>query len=359
MKKLLFSPGPTNVADEVMQSLLTENMTHRDLEFTSIMRRVTDSLLELSGGEELYNCIPFASSGTGVNEAILSCVHGKILVLVAGRYSQRLVDIVKRLGIPHIELVFKPLEGIDLSIVSQTLASHKDITHMTFVHHETTTGILAPLNDLCSVSRNYGVISIVDTISSLFGHDIDLVRDKLDFCTVTSNKCLEGLPGVSFVIGRKDLIQTLKGASRSYYFDIYEQWYKIHIDGSTPFTMPIQIMNALDKATHLLQQEGVLARSKRYKDSQVLLYDGLKSLGFEFASVINNKISNVLLLIRLGNINYEYLREKLKLKNIVIYTDRETIKNGFFFMSTMGQTSQEDIKFFLDNVAEILLVQQL
>lgn len=356
MKKLLFSPGPTNVSDEVMQSLITENMTHRDPEFISVMHRVIDSLLKLSGGGELYNCIPFAASGTGVNEAILSCVHGKILVLVAGRYSQRLADIVKRLGIPHIELTFKPLEGIDLSMVSQALANHKDITHMTFVHHETTTGILAPLKELCSIARNYGVISIVDTISSLFGHDVDLVRDKLDFCTVTSNKCLEGLPGVSFVIGRKDLIQTLKGASRSYYFDIYEQWNKIHIDGSTPFTMPIQIMNALDKATHLLQHEGVLARAKRYKDLQILLRNGLQNLGFEFASVSCNKTSNILLLIKLGDISYKNLRDKLKLKNIVIYTDKRTIENGFFLISTMGQISEKDIEFFLDSLAKFLLI---
>ena len=220
LPNILLNPGPTNVHDDVRNALITRNMNHRDEEFIDVMHQLLANLLNLADGADEYDCVPFVCSGTGANEAVLSSIgSGKLLALCAGRYGKRMEEIAQRLGLNVISLDFEPFSGIDLNLVEQSLKSQQGITHMCFVHHETTTSLLAPLEELCALAHNYNVITIVDTISSLFGHDISLKRSHMDFCTLTSNKCLESVPGLSFIFANKSLLPQIRDKSKSYYFD--------------------------------------------------------------------------------------------------------------------------------------------
>lgn len=351
MKNLLFNPGPTNVHPDVRAALLERDMCHRESEFTQVMANVNRKVVRLLNGTGSHECVPFVASGTGANEAVLAAVQGKLLVLVAGRYSERLADIAARLGVPHERLDFPALPGIDLEAVERALRADGSITHLALVHHETTRGLLAPLRDIGRLARYLGVKLIVDGISSIFGHDFDLQEDNIAFCTITTCKCLESVPGLSFVVGRIEEMEKLKGHSRSFYFDLHQQWERCRQGGKPPFTVATQQFFAADIALDRLASEGCTGRGWRYRRLRDRLGEGIARLGFEPVPVLSGSRANILTLAYLPpRLSYATLHDRLKETGITIYTDQGTLAQGMIFFATMGAIDEGDVDYFLDNI---------
>ena len=200
MKNMLFNPGPTNVSENVRDAIKTKDICHREKEFFEVLLRVNKNIVKVLNGEGTHSAVLFVSSGTGCNEAICASIHGKVLVINNGKYSDRICDILERFKVPMNRLKLPPLEPIDLDMIEKTLQEDKDITHIYLVHHETTTGALAPLRKIGELANKYNKLLCVDSVSSLGGHEFDLKKDNIAFCAVSANKCLESFPGVSFVI---------------------------------------------------------------------------------------------------------------------------------------------------------------
>lgn len=201
-----------------------------------------------------------------------------------------------------------------------------DITHVCAVHHETSTGALAPLRKIGELASKYRKLLIVDAISSVGGHPFDLRMDNVAFCSISANKCLEGFPGASFVIGRADEIEKLEGKSRSYYFDLYAQWKKGQ-DGEMPFTPAVQLVFALDASLKRLMEEGYDNRVNRYKALAMRMRDGLTKLGFELLLLPDELQSNILTAIKMPKgMNYQFVHDELKQRGITIYS--ETLTEG-------------------------------
>lgn len=355
-KQVLFNPGPTNVPEDVRQALsAAPDMNHREPEFAALLRDVLADLVELAGGGREFSCVPFVSSGTGANEAMLGACQGKVLVLIAGRYGQRLADIAARLDIPCLELHFKPLKGVDANAVESMLQKNPDITYVAFAHHETTTSILAPLQQLGDLCRRYGKVMIVDAVSSLYGHDVHIGRDNVDFCTVTTNKCLESVPGMSFVIARNDRLRELEGKSRSYYFNLFEQWRRTHYDGVPPFTMPLYQLLAARVALRRLRQEGVPNRAQRYRQLKQRLRAGLRELGLNSPALSDDETANILQLIeRPPYVDYRALHAYLKPRGQTIYTDELTLQAGYLYFATLGDLGAHHVDALVQNVGAYL-----
>src|SRR3989344_408164 len=279
-KNLLFNPGPTNVSEDVRNAIRTKDICHREKEFFEVLLRVNKNLTKVLNGSETHSAVLFASSGTGANEAICASIHGKVLVINNGKYSDRICDILGIYKIPINRLKLDSLQPIDLNLIEQQLQGDKEITHIYLVHHETTTGMLSPLRKVGELASKYDKLLCVDSVSSLGGHEFDLQKDNISFCSISANKCLESFPGVSFVIGKTQEIKELEGKSRSFYFDIYAQWKKEQ-GGEMPFTPAVQLIFALDKALEEYLREGYEQRIKRYNALAEKMRMGLKVLGFE------------------------------------------------------------------------------
>lgn len=352
---LLFNPGPTNVAAEVSNALLAPKTNHREYEFTTTLRGLIDGISDLSGGGQRFYCVPFTSSGTGANEAVISTVHGKLLALVAGRYGQRLADIAVRFGVPTVIITFEPFVGIDVAAVRRELLADPSITHLCFAHHETTTSLLAPLRQVCECARERGVVTIVDTISSLFGHDVDLHRDNVDFCTLSANKCLEGVPGVSFVLCRRELMAGLVGQARSFYFDLYAQWRRIYEEGPPPFTMAIEVVFAAAIAVERLRRETVAGRAARYRSLKWRLREGCVRLGFHPLPLPEERTANILQMYHQpASFTYQQLHAAMKQRGFIIYTDAANRDRGIIFFATMGAIGEADVDAFLNAMTEAI-----
>lgn len=353
-KTLLFNPGPTNVSEDVRNAIRTRDLCHREKEFCEVLLRVNRTVVKMFGGEKSHSAVLFVSSGTGCNEAIISSIDGKVLVLNNGKYSDRLCEIVERYGIPLIRLKFDPLKRIDLSLVEHTVKNDPQITHVLAVHHETTTGVTAPLRMIGELAKKYGKLLVVDGVSSIGGHPFDLQKDNIAFCSVSANKCLESFPGVSFVIGRTDEIKKLQGRSRSFYFDLYNQWKKEQ-SGEMPFTPAVQLVFALDQALQEFEKEGYERRLTRYAWLAKRMREGLTRLGFEVELLPEELQSNILTLVKMPEkMDYWKVHDALKEKGITIYSDEGVLNQGKFRVATLGNIREEDVDWFVDELQEVV-----
>ncbi len=354
MKKLLFNPGPTNVSENVRGAIKTEDICHREPEFREVLLRVNKNIVKIFGGEGTHSAVLFVSSGTGCNEAICAAIHGKVLVINNGKYSDRICEILERHNVSFERLKFDPLEPININLIEKALKENKDVTHIYLVHHETTTGVLAPLRKIGELAKKYNKLLCVDAISSIGGHEFNMQKDNIAFCAVNVNKCLESFPGVSFVIARTEEIRKLEGKSRSFYFDIFQHWKKEQ-EGETPFTPALQLIFALDKALEEFLAEGYKERIKRYESLSEKMRKGLKELGFELILFPKEMQSNILTTIKMpDDMDYWQVHDKLKARGITIYSDENVLSQRRFRIATLGSIGVKDVEWFLKNLREVM-----
>ena len=350
---MLFNPGPTNVSKEVRETLNLPDICHREEEFFESLSRLNKNIIKLLNGIGTHDSILFVSSGTGANEAICTSIYGKVLVINNGKYSDRICDILNKYYIPLNRLKLNPTEPINLDLVEEELKRDLEITHIYIVHHETTTGVLAPLRKIGELASKYNKLLCVDAISSLGGHELDLQKDNITFCAVSANKCLESFPGVSLVLAKTKELEKLKNKSRSFYFDLYNQWEKEQ-KGETPFTPAVQLVFALDRAIQELEKEGYENRIKRYKILALKMREGLKKLGFELLLFPEEIQSNILTTIKMPDrMNYWEVHDKLKERGITIYSGQEVLNQRKFRIATLGSLREQDIDWFLQNLKEV------
>lgn len=354
MRYMLFNPGPTNVDEEVRDALKTHDICHREKEFFETVLRLNKNIIKAFNGEGTHSAILFVASGTGCNEAICAAIHGKVLVINNGKYSDRICEILDRYKIPMNRLKVPPLELVNLKLVEEELKKDKEITHIYCVHHETTTGAVVPIKEVGALAKRYGKIFCVDTVSGLGTHHLDLKEDNIDFCAANANKGLESFPGVSFVIGKISEIEKLNGKSRSFYFDIYAQWKKEQ-KGELSFTPAVQVIYALDKAVQKLLEEGTENRIKRYAALAKRMREGLNKLGLEIIPLPKEIESNILTVIKMPEgFDYWKVHDKLKERGITIYSGTEVLNQRKFRVATLGHMNEKDVDWFLKNLKEVM-----
>lgn len=353
---ILLNPGPVNVTSRVRKALLKEDICHRDEEFTDLLENVRTKLLRVLGIEEGYTVVIFTGSGTAAQEAaIISTVsdNKSMLVVNNGVYGERMVEIAKIYGIKTIEDRYQWGERPDIKRIRKVLETEKDIEVVGAIHHETTTGVLNPIDHIGKLCKEHGKIFFADTVSSLGGEYIDF-HNGPDICIGTPNKCLHGFPGVSFVIFRKELLGHMRKITpRSSFLDL-----TLYIDDdykeNVPFTPSVQIMYAFDEALDELMEEGYRNRTEIYKTRACFLREGLKELGLQLflpEEISSNSLTSVSLP---DGFTYEYIHDELRKKGYVIYAGQGGLKCKLFRISNMGDHSHEDYMGFFAALKEIL-----
>jgi 2-aminoethylphosphonate-pyruvate transaminase len=354
MKTFLLNAGPTNVSDEVAQALLCGNISHNDKNFSEVLLRVNSNIVKSLKIDMEYSSVMFATSGTGCNEAVIASIYGKILLLESGKYSHRIMCMVRKYGIPMVALKFS-FANYDLNSIENALKNNTEISHIVLVHHETLEAALAPIEQICALANKYNKLIVVDTVSSLFGLAIDISALNIAFCTVSANKCLESFPGVSFVIGKTSEIMKLKNKSKSCYLDLYEHWKKEQ-SGAVPFTMPVQLVYAVDKAVELFMREGWKNRILRYAKLSAQLRIGMEKMGFSLTFLPEGVQSDIVTFVLIPKgFDYWTFHELLRKKGVFLYPDVEAAQRLRFRITVMGCLVESDIKVILARIREVLI----
>jgi 2-aminoethylphosphonate-pyruvate transaminase len=256
-------------------------------EFNALVASVLECLLTLAGisREMGWEVVPLQGSGTfGVEAVFQTCVppEGKVAVLANGAYGERIVQMLQHARIAHTVLRTPENVPNDVEALASCLAADPAVTHVAAVHCETTTGILNPIEDLGGVAKLHSKIFIVDAMSSFAGIPIDFEACGIDFLISSANKCVEGVPGFSFVFARRELLLGSQGWARSLSLDLLGQWKGFEKNGQFRYTPPTHVMLAFDQALRELEAEGgIVARAARYRRNHETLLEGMASLGFE------------------------------------------------------------------------------
>jgi len=250
------------------------------------VKRIRDKLLALAGlsSSAGYEAIPVQGSGTfGVEAVIASAIPpgGGLLVLANGAYGERIVQMAQYLKLRH-EVLRTPEDATpDLQVLDRTLGAEKGITHVAVVHCETTTGILNPIDQIGQIVRQHGRSYIVDAMSSFGAVPIDIGGTGIDYLVSSANKCIEGVPGFSFVIGRRDLFLASEGFARCLSLDLVAQLKGFEKNGQFRYTPPTHAILAFQQALRELELEGgIRGRAERYAANHRLLVEGMRELGF-------------------------------------------------------------------------------
>lgn len=359
-RNILLNPGPATTTDTVKLAQLVPDICPREKEFENLMGSIIKDLVKIANGGKSYAAILFAGSGTGGIEAMVSSVIApgkKFLVLNNGAYGKRMADIARAYKIPVKELQFNWAEPIDLGRVEKELKKDKKIKYLGFIHHETTTGQLNPLRKLDKLGKKYGCLNIIDAVSSFAGIPIDVKKDGVDFMASTSNKSIQGMAGVVFVIAKKSRLEKIKDyPRRNLYFSLYDQ-YRYSVEKyQMRFTPPVQTIYALRQAIDEFFGEGAQNRFKRYKKSWLTLYQGLKKLGFKFLIPEENQ-SHILTTVfepAKSKFDFNRLHDLLYEKGFTIYPGKLDDERKTFRIANMGAINYRDIQKFLVELQRVL-----
>lgn len=281
---LLLTPGPLTTTLRTKQAML-HDWGSWDTAFNRITAAVCEQLLEIVNGTETHVCVPLQGSGTFSVEAALGSLvprHGKVLVPNQGAYCARILKILKYLGRQAIELPTAEDCAIHPAAVEAMLLADPAITHVALVHCETGTGILNPLHEIATVVARQGRGLIIDAMSSFGAIAIDARTTPFDALIAASGKCLEGVPGMGFVIADKAKLQMSAGNCHSLALDLHDQWVYMQKTTQWRFTPPTHVVVALHEALAQYREEGGLAaRGARYTRNCAVLVDGMARLGLK------------------------------------------------------------------------------
>ena len=344
---ILLNPGPANTSPRVRRALVTPDLCHREPEFFAVMRECRERLVRLAGCADTFAAVLLTGSGTAAVEATVCSVvppDRSLLVVSNGVYGDRLVRIARAHGILTQVLTYDVTTAVPPSDVETALAAHPEVSHVGLVHHETTTGLLNPVQEVVRVAARAGRRVLVDAMSSLFGEPLDVTAEGIDVVAASANKCLQGIPGISFVLGRRTALETLRGRPpRSVALDLYSH-YAAQEQDNTPFTPAVQVLHAMREALLELEQEGVAARIARYASNARVLRRGMTALGFEVL-VPEGTRSNILTTFRLlPGLAYDPLHDAMKRRGYIIYAGQGEIRTYAFRVANMGTLTPEDME---------------
>lgn len=346
----LLTPGPLTTSMTVREAMLTDRCTWDD-DYKEMTQEIRRSLLKLAhAGSKEYTAVLMQGSGTFGVESVLSSIpsdNDTVLVLVNGAYSERMITIMEREGVKHERLDFKWDEIPDAKKVGEYLDGHPEVTMVSMVHSETTTGIL---NDIEAVGKEVNRRSlkfIVDAMSSFGAVDIDVPEWGIDFLISSANKCVQGVPGFSFVIARRALLVASKGNARTLSLDLYDQYETMERDnGKWRFTSPTHVVAAFSEALNELKNEGgARARFARYEENERQLREGMKELGFKpyIKRRHQGPIITTFLYPEGVKIDFKNMHSYLKRHGYVIYPGKLT-KADSFRLGNIGEIYEDDIR---------------
>lgn len=339
-RQILLNPGPTNVSDAVRAAMAGPDWCHREPEYFDLQDEVRALLLEcFSLAPGSWTSVLLTGSGTAAVETMVSSAvpRGKKLLIVDnGVYGDRMAKMCAAHGTATVTVRAGWFERPALAEIERTLVEHPDVACVAVVHHETTTGLLNDVPAIGALARRHGKRLLVDAVSSLAGEALDLDASGADYLACTANKCVQGLPGIAFVLARRDALAELApGTARSLYLDLANLAVK-QDRRDTPFTPAVQVMLAMRVALRELREETVARRVARYAGYGRTVRAGLERLGLEILVAPELRSNTITTIALPAGRTYDDVHDAYKAEGFVIYAGQGDLRSRAFRIATMG-----------------------
>ncbi|MBQ9459174.1 MAG: 2-aminoethylphosphonate aminotransferase [Oscillospiraceae bacterium] len=351
-RNVLLNPGPATTTDTVKLAQVVPDICPREQEFAGLMKGLREDLVRIVHGDtEKYTAVLFCGSGTINIDVCLNSLlpEGKrALVINNGAYSSRAVEVCEYYGLSHINLAFPVNERPDLALVEKTLRENPDVALVYTTFHETGTGLLNPVRELGALAHRYGAALITDTTSAYAMIPIDVERDNIDFCMASAQKGIMAMTGLSFVVGRRDLIEKSKDyPKRSYYCNLYMQYDYFERTGEMHFTPPVQTIYAARQGVKEYFAEGEQAKWARHTRVMNAIRRGLDELGFREYIPRDIQSGLVAAVLYPDDPKWDFVKvhDYCYERGFTIYPGKVE-KKGMFRLCALGAIDEKDIEDF-------------
>lgn len=394
-RNILLNPGPATTTDTVKMAQVVPDICPREEEFGAVMEFVSKGLTEIVGSNDKYTTVLFGGSGTAAVESIISSVIGNddiLIIINNGSYGERMCHMADIYGLKYIEFKSSKIKGIDIDYLNKIINTvnfenieNRDfdlknedghlnsnvilhnvnkedfrkykIRYLSVVHHETTTGLLNDIGAIGELCRKYDIKMIVDAMSSFAGIPIDMEKMNIKYLASSSNKCIQGMAGISFVIAdKKSLIQTKDIKPRNLYLNLYEQYAFFKSNYQMRFTPPVQVLYALKQAIIETKEETVEKRNLRYRECCDILWKGLDEI--KLKRLVSDRDSSKLLTTIIepesGRYNFNEFHDFLRGKGFTIYPGKISSKNTFR-IANIGDIYPENMRKFIEVMKEYFI----
>jgi len=355
---LLLTPGPVSTTRSVKAAMMRDRASGGD-EFRTDLALARNYMVSVIHGEGAYTAVPIPGSATYANEGVIAQLvpaGGKLLIHTNGVYGDRLIEIASHLGKSYSVIRTAPFTPATAAQYEQAMEADSAITHVMTVHCETSTGVVNPLDTVAEVCRRHAKGLFIDAVASFGAMEIDARKLGFQAVTVSSNKCMQGAPGIGWAVVQKTALENARGHGESLVLDLWDQ--NQHMDrlSAFRFTPPTQIVAAFAQACREHAQEGgTAARLARYQRNWRRLVGGMRQMGFttvvpdEFASPIVATFHNP----DHPNFSFQALFEGMKKRGFIIFPGRLALADTFR-IGCMGDVTEADMSEAMQAVAETL-----
>ena len=345
----LLNPGPVTLTERVRSALLRPDLCHREPEFYALARDVRGRIESIYDGcAGRFVAVLLTGSGTSAVEAMVGSLvpkDGHALVVANGVYGDRMAAMLTAQGKRFTVVAADWLAPMDLAGVERALSHDASITHVLAVHHETTTGRNNDVAALGALCKRFDKPMLLDAVSSFAGEPIDFEHWNLEAVAATANKCVHGVPGISFVLVRDGVIGARPTGATSVYLDLWRHW-KEQRTGASPFTQSVHCMYALQEALRELDDEGGWrARHATYARRAEEVRETLFGLGVSFFLEDGARASSAILTAFTvpGWTTYDALHDGLKERGFIIYAGQGPYSGKMFRIAVMGALGERDM----------------
>ncbi len=334
MDKKLLTPGPLTTSLSTKEAML-HDWGSRDTNFIKLNQFIRKSLIQIIDGEDVFECVPMQGSGTFAVEAMISSLtqpKSKILILINGAYGNRMKKICSYLNRSCISYEVAEHEIHDLVEIEKIIDNNKDLTHVFGVYCETTSGILNPIKSIADLVNKKGLSFFIDAMSAFGALPLSTKSLSFDAVAASANKCLEGVPGVGFILMKKKIIESAEGNCHSLSLDLFDQWQAMEKNAQWRFTPPTHVLAAFYQALKEHNKEGgTEGRYDRYTQNCKIICKGMKEIGFKQLLPDHLQAPIIITFMQPDDPNFKFdqFYETLSEKGFLIYPGKLTIANTF------------------------------
>ncbi|NOT28226.1 MAG: alanine--glyoxylate aminotransferase family protein [Acidobacteria bacterium] len=282
IERVLLGPGPSLIAPRVMRAMTAPVLSHLDPDLVTLLDDVRARLTRVFKAPEGTLTIAMSGTGTSGMEAMVANLVGdgtRVLVVVGGYFGERLAEMCRRYGATVSRLDVEWGRAVDPAAVQAALRDGGQVDIVACVHAETSTGVLNPVKEIAALAHEHGALVIVDTVTSLGGHPVDVAGWGLDAVYSCTQKCV-GAPSGMAPVAFTPAAQKRRVACRSFYLDLAlleDFWVRRKYHHTLSSTM----IYALREALMAVEEEGLEERWARHERNHLALARGLAAIGLD------------------------------------------------------------------------------
>ena len=342
--KYIFTPGPVNMADDILALGAKQTPYFRNEEFSQILLECEVNLLKIVNAPTNSRVLFLTASGTaGMEVSVQNLIakDDKTIVINGGGFGQRFVDICNLHKVDNIDFKVKDENLSDTS----KLKKYSDAKYLLINAHETSIGTLYDLESIGKFCKANSILNIVDGISMFVTDELDMQKFNIDALILSSQKGLALPPGISMIVLAPLAMKRLQPQS-SLYFD-FKSYLNDGKRGQTPFTPAVTILLQLHFRLNQIIQSGINAEIVKTEKIARYFRESIKNLSLEcYSDFMPNAMTT--LTPTDGKSASDIVKDLDEKYDVIVAPNGGELKNMIFRVSHMGDMTKEYTDILID-----------